>query len=806
MVNDLAVNVERKWWRILFSQFRSSLILVLLVAMVVTVVIGDLRDGLIIGIAILVNSGLGFFQEYRAEQSLNSLRKLISQRAILKIGNEWVEVDAKTLKHGDLVRLTIGQKVPADGVLIEEDAINLNEAILTGESVSVTKKVSDECFMGTIVERGIGIMKIAKIGKETKIGEISGVMNAMTDEPSPMQKKINKLSTRLSIMVILVVVVIFVAGIWGGRSWIELLPLSIALAVAAIPEGLAVSLTVILSVGMKRILAKKAVVKTLTAAETLGGVTTICLDKTGTITLGKMTATGLKVTKKSDEKLIYEAALLCNDYRDPLEYAMADLAMERLSETKEKVEEKYKRVDEIAFDPKYKYILTRHNNGSDKYLDVLSGAPEVILNLSDKTNSKDEWTKDFSKIGEAGNRMVAFSVREVAKDIKNKNLSRDDLGGFRFLGVVLFDDPVRMGVEESLEMAKRAGIDLKVITGDYKETSWVAMQRAGLVNKDEKLDESRVLTGKDLDGLSKEELLKKVKGVVLFARTNPTQKLLIVSTLQELGEVVGMMGDGVNDAPALKKADIGITVNEASDVAREAADLILLDDDFGTVVSAIEEGRVIIGNIKKVTLFLLSGSFSMVVLMVGILVMGWPLPLVPIQILWINLIAEVLPTLGLTLEPRIKGEIFQSRVGTGKDLISFPTALFMILISFLVGLMGLWIFGYQMWYLNSSLIHARTVLFGWLSLVPLTYIYSIRNLRTGIWTGNLFDNPFLLFSCTLSWSLFLVVIYISGVAKIFRVSHMEGIDWWMLIGGIVMMFTLTEILKIPFRLSRRVVI
>lgn len=785
--------MNKTWWTILASQFKSSLMLVLLVAIAVTVVIGDLRDAVVIGVAVLINSGLGFLLEYKAEQSLNSLRKLISQRAILKVGGDWKEVDAGILNKGDVVRLTIGQRIPADGEIVEEDAIHINESILTGESLSVTKKVGDRCFMGTIVEGGIAVMRVLKVGKDTRIGEISGTMDRMVEGLSPMQRKINGLSKTLSVVVLLAVMIIFISGVWGGRSWTELLPLSVALAVAAVPEGLVVSLTVILSLGMKRILSKKAIVKNLVAAETLGGVSTICLDKTGTITLGKMTATGVRVSKKGDENLIYESALLCNDYRDPLEYAMADLAMNKLSEGKEQIEEKYKRVDEIAFDPKYKYILTRHKNGTDKYLDILSGAPEVVLAMSDSVD-KESWIKSFAKIGRVGNRMVAFSTREVVDNEKNKKLKRENIKGFKFLGIILFDDPVREGVEESLQNARKMGINLKVITGDYKETSWVAMQRAGLVEKGAPVDSELVMTGEELVSGDLERIREKIHKAILFARTSPEQKLMIVEILQEMGEVVGMMGDGVNDAPALKKSDIGITVNEASDVAREAADLILLDDNFQTVISSIEEGRVIIDNIKKVTIFLLSGSFSMVVLIVGVLLLGWPLPLIPVQILWVNLVAEVLPSLGLTVEPKTIGIVLR-RFRQKEELINLSTFLFLSLISISVGLLGLFVFGYQLWMRGYGLVHAQTLLFAWLCLVPLTYVHSIRNIGTGWRKNSFFDNPTLLFACILSGGLFVAF---------FGANSLRLLDWWILVGAGVLMFLIIELGKLWLNKERYV--
>jgi len=698
-------------WRILFSQFQSPLMVILLLSMGLTFLIDEATDGFFILGAILINALVGFFQENGAIKRLDSLRALVEERALVKKGGIWREVSARELEVGDIVKLSIGQKIPADGVILVADKLLVNESILTGESVLMVRAKGSPGLMGCLVEQGIGEMEVVRVGNDTRLGSLV-LITQNEIESSPFKRKLDRFSKFLAVMILVILAIFWVTNLYAGRSERELLPLVTALMVAAIPEGMIISVTLVLSMGMRRLLDQRAVVKSLVAAEALGSVTVICLDKTGTITLGKMKAIKVEALNRKDEDEIYREALLCNDYRDPLEYAMADYSIIKLGKnSRREVEERYPRISEEPFDPEKKIIITVHKMPDGKDLSIMSGAPEVVLSKSKVKSIKEkvEWERKIKRAGDRGYRMVAF-----ANMVGN--------GEYRFLGLILFVDPVREGVKESLREAKLRGINLKMITGDYKETAWVAMQEVGLVKRGTPIDDELAMTGEELISGDTEKVREKIHKAILFARTTPEQKLTIVNALQESGEVVAMMGDGVNDAPALKKSDIGITVFESSDAAREASDLVLLDSNFKTVVGAIDSGREIMVNVRRIMVFLLSGTFSTLFIILGTSVLGIRFPLSATAVLLINLGVETLPSVLISLWPgRVKsGSI--SRPTSGGLVCTGGVALIFILGCF-VGLMGLGL--YQVSGLVSWLI-------GWLVGMPIIILGALGN--------GLFDN------------------------------------------------------------------
>lgn len=698
-------------WRILFSQFRSPLMVILLMSMGLTFLIDEATDGFFILGAILINALVGFFQESGAIKRLDSLKALVEDSALVKKDGVWREVGAKDLRAGDVVKLSIGQKIPADGVILVADKLLVNEAILTGESVLIVKTKGSSGLMGCLVEQGIGEMEVVKVGNDTRLGSLVSITQNEI-ESSPFKRKLDKFSKFLAVTILVILAIFWLINLYAGRSGRELLPLVTALMVAAIPEGLVISVTVVLSMGMRRLLDQRAVVKSLAAAEALGSVTTICLDKTGTITMGKMKAIKAEALNKEDENEIYKEALLCNDYRDPLEYAMADYAILKLGKnSREETEKKYPRIEEEPFDPKKKIIITVHKTAGNKRLSIMSGAPEVVLNKSKVKSIKEKvtWEKKIKEAGDKGFRMVAFANR----------VGNDE---YRFLGLILFVDPIREGVEESLREAKLRGINLKMITGDYKETAWVAMQGVGLVKKGAPVDSELVMTGEELVSGDSERIREKIHKAILFARTTPEQKLAIVKALQESGEVVGMMGDGVNDAPALKKSDIGITVFESSDAAREASDLVLLDSNFKTVVRAIDSGREIMVNVRRTMVFLLSGTFSTLFIILGTAILGIPFPLSTTTILLINLGVETLPSILISIRPgRVElGSILKPTSG---GLVSAGSMALIFILGCIVGVAGLGLY---------RISGSASWLVGWLAGMPIIIFGVLRN--------GLFDN------------------------------------------------------------------
>ena len=827
--------IERRsrivWWKILLAQFKSPLIYILVLAAMATLWLGKISDALIIMVAVLANTLLGFFQEYRAEKSLESLASLLEPLAKVKRDGVWQEVKLAQVVPGDLLSLEIGQAVPADGILAEAKYLFANEAILTGESLPVEKKVlagkseinfadtawfdqigeDHKIYMGTTVNGGIGRMIAVRIGPTTRLGRIAQDVAGVTDQTTPLQYKIRDLSQKLALFVALVAFGVFLSGLWVGDPLSEIFPTAIALAVAAIPEGLLVSLTLILSIGMRRILKRDGLVRQLLAAETLGGVDVICLDKTGTITEGRMKTLGAvtdlpstgesvsqHMTHTKEQKqldLLYLGAKLCNDMRDPLEIAMDSWASEkgRISD------DKYKRLDSLPFDHHYKYIATRHQyKPSGKIIEFLSGAPEVCLELSTLSQQeKKHWLDQISEIGIAGYRMVGFIHRYPSAS--GQVLDHNKIGKYKWLGVIIFEDPIRQGVEISLKRAVNAGIALKVITGDYKETAWSVLKELGLVTGD--IDPQRVVTGSELKKILTipETVTEKIGRAILFARTTPEQKLAIVKALQERGHIVAMTGDGVNDAPALRQADIGIVLSQASDVARETADLVLLKNNFDSILAAVEEGRAIFANLQRVLLYLMSDAFAAIVLVIITTALRWPLPILAIQILWINLISDGLPYLALTVEPK-DGQLMRQRpTPRNAPILNRGMIILTVVISTLTGILCLAIFKYYYFGLHAGLTLSRSAVFGALGTMTLFYVYSVRSMFRNIWQDNPFKNPWLLLGTAAGFLTQLLVMYWQPLQFFFGIRSLGIQDWAIIAGATLLLILAVELIKLLLR-------
>jgi Ca2+-transporting ATPase len=656
---------EKKQWtapRIFLSQISSPLMLVLIAAAGATgIFIGDWADSSLILLAVGVSTTLGFFQEFKAEKALFKLKSLLSPKAkVIRDGKTQV-VESKFLVPGDVVVLEIGRIVPADGKIIEADSLSINEAILTGESEAVEKKVengqngyngrkalnlsnnfshfshsSHLVYMGTSVAAGIGRMEVTATGDKTRVGKIAGRILTEIKSKTPLMRQVASLARMLTVLVIAAASTIFIIGWIQGREIQEMFKLAISIAVAAVPEGLAVSLTAILAIGMQKLLKRKALVHRLASAETLGSVTVILSDKTGTLTEGKMRVTGFDFTNK---ELGLDAVAACNDLRDPLEIAMYAAVKDADLRKAE-----YVRSDEIPFSPAYKYIVTAHPNKQTMFI---SGAPEIILsrsNISDAERNK--WINKFKDYAGKGWRIVAFASKKISKS--QTKILKSDLEKFDWLGLVIFEDPVRPAAAEAIARAQSLGLKVKVVTGDYLETTMAMLQKLKI-------------SGKARSGSAGKNSNIKIDEIEVFARVSPEEKLNIVKKLQAQGEVVAMMGDGVNDAPALKAADIGIVVEGASDVSKETADLVLIDNNFYTIVEAVIEGRKLFLKFQKVMAYLLSDSMAEVVILGFALFVNWPLPLTALMILWINLIADGLPAIALTLDDGPENNVIKQR-------------------------------------------------------------------------------------------------------------------------------------------------
>lgn len=714
---------------IFIHQFTSPLIFVLLGAVAITLILGDLVDAAVIGMAVAINTTLGFIQEYKAQNAIAALKKILTPKAKVIRDGEGETIPATELVPGDLVLLSAGDHVPGDGRVVEAVSLFINESMLTGESVPVEKSISSAVSMGTVMAAGRGKMEVTATGADTAIGRMATTLTQTKKEDTPLQKEIGRLARNLAYSVLVLCVLLFFLGWYHGVDLALMLSTAVAIAVSAIPEGLVVSFTVILAFGMQRVMKRKALVRRMVAAETLGSVSTICVDKTGTITQGVMTVIKNDFTNIGEG---IKAAVLANNLEDPLETALWDWARAQDHIDPQKTVDESKRLGENPFDSMKKYMSVTTPEGV-----WVKGAPEVVLGMSTLTKSqRNEWLRKVTAWGMKGLRVIAFAHNAT------------------FLGLIGIADPVREGVGEAVAHVRKAGVTVVMVTGDYRATAEAVLAHIGLSITN---PEREIMEGSELAAISQEELTRRVREIRLFCRVSPDQKHKIVSALQAAGEVVAMTGDGVNDALAIKKADIGIVVEGASDVARETADIVLLDSNFRTIVGAIEEGRGIFDNIRKVTLYLLSNAFVEMGIIAGAIVLGWPLPLTALQILWINLVDDGLPSIALTVDPAA-GDLMRRSVRRNNTPIVDTAMNILILVVSLVTLMlslGIfaWVRGAQ------SLSIAQTMVFTMVASVSLLYVFSFRRLDRRLRVGEFLQNRWLLGSVAMGFILQLFAVY-----------------------------------------------
>ncbi len=771
-------------------QFVNPLVALLLGAMGLTLATGHNTDALLIGIAVVINAVLGFVQERRAARGLEALRDLVAPTATVIRDGKRKTVEASSLVPGDVVWLTEGDRVSADGVIVSAVDLSVNEAILTGESLSVMKEVYDEssseehegrAFMGTLIVGGVGTMVVEKTGANTEMGSIANT-SERGNVKTPLEKRISKLAWYITVAVVVVAALVFVWGAILGESWVEMFTVAVALAVSATPEGLVIALTVILAVGAQRMMKRQALVRKLVAAETLGSVTHVCVDKTGTLTEGKMKVS--EVDFVDDEKG-YRVALLANDMRDAteiarLEWAREFQAMTTMSRGKskavlmepEEMTSKFVRDEAIAFSTDRRFLAVRYGNEV-----MVAGAPDLLLTMSDVNKETfRQWERKLSKWAREGKRVIGFIAKQYKKESDAKAMMeslRDGKGTLEWVGMMAFADPVRSGVRQALQTARQAGIKVVVITGDYRDTALWVMKSLGLHPKSDE-----VIEGWELEKMSDADLSRAVKSTVLFARTRPAQKLRIVKALQKQGAVVGMMGDGVNDAPALAAADIGMVVGEATDLAKDAADLVLLDSNFATIVAAIEEGRGIYDNIRKVITFLLGMAFSEVLVVLGSLFLGWELALTAAQILWINLVTDGFPYMALTVDPKDKNVLQRKPVDSKLPLVDGKLLVMIGVMSLVTA--GLALLTYVMW-MGQGTSMAQTGVFLVISMGTLIYVFACRSLDEPIWVEKPWGNMYLVGSVVIGGLLTYAAVSV-GVLQDLLSTTSPGAQGWMWVG------------------------
>ncbi|MDP4143270.1 MAG: calcium-translocating P-type ATPase, SERCA-type [Bacillota bacterium] len=790
---------------IFLSQFNDFIVWVLIGATIISGFMGEKADAITILIIIVMNAILGFVQEFKTEKSLEALKKLASQTAkVIRDGNVQV-INAEYLVPGDLIIVESGDRVPADCILIEDSNFMVDESLLTGESVGVDKSSAEgkdsKIYMGTIVVTGRGEARIIETGMNTEMGKIANMLQNIEDEKTPLKEKLSSLGQVLVVLCIVICIVVTLLGIARGQDKYQMFLLGVSLAVAAIPEGLAAIVTVALALGVSRMLKRNALVRKLPAVETLGCTSIICSDKTGTLTQNRMTVKAIYFNDRIENEEYYynertnilkKAFTYCNDcdfdYResdvqkclfgDPTETALIRAFFRNSSEIKA-FQNRSKRISEIPFDSDRKMmsVLVRET-GSDKPVCYVKGAPERVIERCKYiyVNGKVELLTSIykSKVLAAIESMSKKALRCIAAAYKNsgalkgEGLERDLI----FLGIAGMIDPPRLEVKDAVLKCKSAGIRPVMITGDHKNTAFAIGCELNICS-----DMSQVITGEELDKLNDKELSKIIDNIKVFARVSPNHKLRIVKTFKKKNRIVAMTGDGVNDAPAVKEADIGISMGiSGTDVTKEASSMILLDDNFSTIVAAVEEGRVIYDNIRKFIRYLLSCNLGEVLTMFLASIFYLDTPLLPIQILLVNLATDGLPAIALGVDPpdkdimrqqpRDKNEGIFSRGLKEKILLRGCLIGICTVLSFLVGR-----------YFHMGLKECRTMALGTLIMSQLLHVFECRSEKHSIFEIKLFTNPYLVAAVGFSITMLLCVIYVPFLQDIFHTVALTGFQW-----------------------------
>jgi P-type Ca2+ transporter type 2C len=775
--NALPEEKRRTTFEIYLGQFKNPLIYIICVAGAIALLMGEVNDAIIIGAVIMLNSVIGFFQEYKAEEGVSALKSLVKEKAIVIRNGSREEINASDLVPGDLVVINDGDKIPADGNVIESVFFTANEAILTGESEPIPKKVKDPVFMGTTVFSGRSLFEVTNIGVNTELGKIAGSLATMKEEQTPLQIRLEKFGSFLTKLVVAITLAIFVIGVLSGFPLLEMVNISIVLAIAAIPEGLLIAVTMILVLGMRGILRCQGLVKKLLAVETLGSVTTICTDKTGTLTEGVM-----QVVQDDfkDKEQAAHILVLCNNQTDSLEAALMN-HVKVLGFNPEEIASEHIRLYEIPFTSEKKYMLTVNEmHGVQSVL--IKGAPEVVMDFC--TLTREERSRVEAKVAE----WAVEGLKPLAVIYREGN-NAENLTGFNWIGLVGIQDPVRPSVKNAIALCHQAGINVKVITGDYRGTAEKVANTIGLSTASH-----QVVSGSELELMTEQRLTDRIRELTVFYRVVPSQKLKIVKALQAKGEVVAMIGDGVNDAPALKKANIGVSVGGATDVAKETASLILLDNNFGTLVSTIEEGRIIFENIKKVVAYVLSNSFAEIALIFGAMLLGLPAPLSVAQILWIHLICDGPSDIVLGFE-RETGLMDNPPKRLDEDIIDKRGKFLIPAISFTSSMLCLWFFRNTVMD-HGDVVMAQSVIFTALGTMALIYIFSFRSFHKSVFMpGTFWSNKWLFLAVAFGFAQQLVALYVPFFSNMLGVKPLGLVEWGEVMAIGFGMLIIVEIVK-----------
>jgi Ca2+-transporting ATPase len=810
-LNQLQETKRRHPLMLFFNQFKDFMILVLIASAVISGVTGNIGDCIVIIVIVALNAIIGFVQEYHAENAIKALKQLAAAHAKVIRDGEQVDVAAEELVPGDLVLLEAGSLVPADLRLLEAHVLRVDESSLTGEAIPVDKitaPINDAdvgtaeqvnmAFKGSLVVNGRGKGVVVATGMNTEMGKIARMLQEK-ETLTPLQKRMADFGKKLSLLVLGICAIMFVAGIIQGEEPVQMLMLAISLAVAAIPEALPALITVALARGAARMVKKNALIRRLSAVETLGSVTYICSDKTGTLTQNRMTVTVAdpygQAEKIHDELTLLECAMsVSNDISktgdklvgDPTEVALVVYVNERLNNRALALKEQFPRVAELPFDSTRKCMTTIHQVG-DRYLAISKGAAESIVKLLQPGEAGDMILRETNGLAAKGLRVLAFGYRiftTLPNDITIESIETDLL----YAGTVGMIDPPRAEAKAAIGECQKAGIRPVMITGDHASTAEAIARELGIMSHDD-----MVITGNELASMDEQTLSGKIEHISVYARVSPEQKLTIVKALQKKGHFVAMTGDGVNDAPSLKMANIGVAMGiTGTDVSKEAAHMILLDDNFATIVNSVREGRRIYDNIRKFVKYIMTCNGAEILTIFFAPILGLPMPLLPIQILWINLVTDGLPGLALSLEKEESNVMSRRPRRPGESLFAEGVGRHIIWMGILMAVVTL---GTQAVAIRLGDTHWRTMVFTVLSFSQLGHVFAIRSERDYIYGKLFFANMPLLLVVVFTCLLQVAIVYLPAANRVFGTAPLTTYELLICMGLATIVFHAVEVEK-----------
>lgn len=846
-LNILSKEEPYNSWRVFFSQFKNPLAYILIAAAFFSALAGEITDAEVIVAAILINVVIGYIQEDKANKALNKLKLMVEHHALVRRGGQEMEISAAQVVVGDVLVLRPGRLILADAKLFKSSELETNEASLTGESSAIDKSINPDLknavladrrsmvYAGTSIVSGNGLAVVVATGKNTEIGKISELVKNADSGQTPLQERLTGISKFLGFTAIGACLIVLGAGLVNGFSFLEMFSSAAAIAVAAIPEGMSVAVTVILALGMKQAVKKKALTRKLLAAETLGSITVICSDKTGTLTEGVMHldeilsfSDNFNISKLLDEKkfskltdfmsalkiglLCNNAVLSNNDSRDlgsALEVAFLKSAA-NLGLSREHYITESPRLAELPFSSDKKYMISLHQE-DDAYILYEKGAGEIILSKCShlqengkirimKAGDRKKILADYEKLTSSGSRVIALAYREFKNlpfdlNIEHKDWSLVD-EKLTFVALAAFKDPLRQEAKATIALCKKAGIRPIIITGDHAGTAYSIASELNI-----SFSSDEVVSGDYLEKISDEELQKLVKTVSVFARVSPEHKIRIVKAFKHNGEVVAMTGDGLNDSPALKAADIGICLGSGTEVAKETADIVLLDDNFSVIVGAVKQGRIIFDNIRKSLTYLVSDSFSEMILILGSIVCHAPLALLPTQVLWINIVNDGLPNFSLAFENGDDGVMDRKPLQRSEPIFNKEMKAIILGVGLIRDFLLFALFYYFSQHLDIlgwNIVYLRTLFFAILIFKSIFSIFSIRSFHLPIYKIKQWHNPYLFFAVAVGFILMLLAIYLPFFNGLLGTSPLNIGAWEIIIGVALANILMIEIVKAYF--------